>query len=519
MTAAEVERKYLHYAWMLVIIMTLFRVVYATSFPLVPDETNYWQWGRHLDWGYHDQSPMIGWAIRLFCELLGHTELAVRLPSILAMFTASVYLVLIADRWFGSRAAFNTALLSQTVLLFNVGGLLATADGLQAAGWAAASYHVARGYEENSWQQWIIGGLWFGFGFLSKLTMIIFLPCAYLYGLLSPIHRQRLAGPRPYVGVLLGLLMFLPVVYWNWQNNWNFIRHVAYLGGANEGFSFHLKYLGEYLGSEAGLLTPLVFVVILMAWYRVLRKWGHDLHWMQQYLLCTSLPMVVIFALLSLHTRVYGNWPGVGYLTATVLAAVLFGPKAGEGHPVKLWYWTIGTSAVLTALVLLQVVFPVLPLKTELDRTSTEIYGWKELGAMAFNVHSAMPRPEKTFYFGLRYQIASELAFYTPGQPQTVSINKWKRPNVYDYWREDEDLLGWDAVGFTYHESDFVQLQKVFEKVDPPETFEVFRNRPLMPEESEKPVQVFYMFRAYGFKGGLRWVPPNSNDIRAAQQG
>ncbi len=518
MTTVDSDRKYSNYAWLLVIGMTVFRVVYGASFPLVPDETNYWQWGRHLDWGYHDQSPMIGWTIRLFCELFGNTELAVRLPSILAMLIASGYLILIADRWFGGRAAFNTALLSQTVLLFNVGGVLATADGLQAAGWAAASYHVARGYEEDSLQQWILGGLWFGFGFLSKLTMIIFLPCAYLYGLLSAQHRRRLAVLKPYIGVLLGLLMFFPVVYWNAQNNWNFIRHVAYLGGANEGFTLHVKYLGEYFGSQAGLLSPLVFVMILMAWYTVIKRWRQPGHWMQQYLLCTSLPMIAIFAFLSLHTRVYGNWPGAGYLTATVLAAVLFGPDSGKKHnSVKLWFWTIATSTAITAIVLLQVVWPVLPLTTELDRTSTEIYGWKELGVKAHAVHTSMPRPEKTFYFGLRYQIASELAFYVPGQPETVSINKWKRPNVYDYWRKDEDLLGWDAVGFSYHENDFEPLQRIFEKVDPPERFEVFRTRPFMPEESRKPVQTFYLYRAYGFKGGLRWNPPRRDDIRVVK--
>ena len=58
-----------------------------------------------------------------------------------------------------------------------------------------------------------------------------------------------------------------------------------------------------------------------------------------------------------------------------------------------------------------------------------------------------MPAPERTFIFGLRYQTASEMAFYTPGKPHTVSINRWKRPNVYDYWWTDADLLGWDAVG------------------------------------------------------------------------
>ena len=65
-----------------------------------------------------------------------------------------------------------------------------------------------------------------------------------------------------------------------------------------------------------------------------------------------------------------------------------------------------------------------------MDRTATEIQGWDQLGRKAADLRDTMPDPQRTFLFGLRYQTASELAFYTPGQPATVSINKWKRPNV-----------------------------------------------------------------------------------------
>ena len=90
------DKNYLILAWAWVLGFTLFRLIYANFFPLAPDEANHWQWSRHLDWGYHDQSPMIAWVIRFSTNFLGHTELAVRLPSIIAMTIASLYLVSIA---------------------------------------------------------------------------------------------------------------------------------------------------------------------------------------------------------------------------------------------------------------------------------------------------------------------------------------------------------------------------------------------------------------------------------------
>lgn len=511
-------------AMLLVLGCTLFRLVYSGTFLLAPDETNYWQWSRYLAWGYHDQAPMIAWAIRLSTTIIGHSETAVRLPSVVAMTVASAYLVCIANRWMGSKTAFFTALLSQGILEFNVGGLMATPDGLQAAAWAGACYHVARAYEDNRWKQWLWGGLWFGFGMLSKYTMVIFLPCAYLYGLLSSEHRSRLAGIRPYAGVLIGCLMFFPVILWNAQNNWNSVRHVAYIGGAGQRFSLHWKYFGDYIASQAALLSPLVFLLGLWAWILAMSYRYRTRHWIYPYLFFTSFPMFAGFALLSLHSRVYGNWPAAGYLTVAVLVAAFFTGKSDtlfktsqKNWGYKLMPWAVGTAYLFTFLVLLQVVWPVLPIPTRLDRTATELAGWEELGNETDRILRAMPDPQNTFVFGLRYQTASELAFYMPGRPQTVSINRWKRPNVYDYWWQDADLIGKDAVGVTYDPSSHqTRLHQVFERVDPPVKLTIFKRKGFLRRKiTDEPVEHFYIYRAYRFKGGLRWIPPDRSDIRA----
>ena len=151
------EHRSLQIAWLWTIGFTVFRLIYSGTFLLIPDETNYWQWSRYLDWGYHDQAPLIGWAIWLSTWIIGQTELAVRLPSVLSVGIASAYLVAISSRWMGSRTALSTAILTQSILEFNVGGLLATPDGLQAAAWAGAAYHVARAYEDDALSQWLLG--------------------------------------------------------------------------------------------------------------------------------------------------------------------------------------------------------------------------------------------------------------------------------------------------------------------------------------------------------------------------
>ena len=519
------DRNDLALAWALVMGFTFFRLIYANYFLLAPDEANYWQWGRYLDWSYYDQAPLIGWAIGLSTYFLGNTELAVRLPSVIAIAVASLYMVGMAARWVDSRAAFHTALISQALLLLNVGGLMATADGLQAAAWAGAAYHVARAYENNDWPQWLISGLWFGVGLLSKYTMIIFLPAVFGYGLFSPLHRRRLASIRPYVGGLIGALIFSPVIIWNAAHNWDSLRHVSHLGGSDEALAIHWKFFGDYLASQAGLLSPIVFILILMGWGAVILKRYPPGKWIYPYLVYTSLTMFAFFALLSFHSRVYGNWPGAGYLTALVLTAALYGGRTGmvsakrkQGWGRRLYYWAVGSSYALTVLVLMQTVWPLLPLPVHMDRTVSELGGWRELGLKTYDLVRTMPHPNHTFIFGLDYQMASELAFYTPQNPRTVSINRWSRPNVYDYWWQDKDLLGWDAVGVTYDGLGHLgRLKEVFEHVDPPVKLDIPRPSagPWGAGDRKEIVKTFFLYRAYGFKGGMRWIPPKAGDIRA----
>ena len=151
-----------------------------------------------------------------------------------------------------------------------------------------------------------------------------------------------------------------------------------------------------------------------------------------------------------------------------------------------------------------------------MDRTISEIKGWKQLGLSVDRVHAAMPRAGQTFLFGLNYQIASELAFYVPDNPHTVSINRWNRPNVYDYWWNDDDLIGQDAIGVLEDGKSRARLLQIFERVAEPETFQVGLDSLSLKHRIEpaKTVKKFYFYRCYGFKGGLRWIPRDAADVR-----
>jgi undecaprenyl-diphosphatase len=518
------EEAYTLAGWLIIFGCALFRFLYAGPVPLVPDEAYYWQWSRHIALGYHDHPPMIAWSIYAATKLLGHTEIAVRLPAVLSLTIVSIYLFLIAKRWMNFKAAFYTVILTQSILGFNVAGIIATPDSPLLAGWAGAAYHVARAYEKGDWLQWVIGGAWFGFGMLSKYTMILFPLLVFLFGLAYPKPRKRLASVWPYAGVLLGILMFLPVILWNVDNDWNTFRHVAHKGGVDRTAGLHLNYVSDFILSQAGILSPIVFVLLLMVWFFSFRMTKTGDAWILKYLVFTSFPVPALFTLLSFHTHVEGNWAAPGYLTSAVLISGCIAKiKASETDRklktaiLRTWPWAVGSSCLVTGLIFLHILWPIFPIPVKLDRFAKETSGWHELGRQLHTMQQSMPNPEKTFIFGLKYQTASEIAFYAPGNPQTVSINKWRRPNAYEYWRNDADLMGWDAVGVGGSSiKSMARLQQIFNYVSPPQKLEIFRKgSPFLTGPEAPPVSTFYLYRAKGFKGGLKWVPDDISDVRA----
>jgi undecaprenyl-diphosphatase len=306
------------------------------------------------------------------------------------------------------------------------------------------------------------------------------------------------------------LFLLLPLLVWNLENDWRAFRHVAHQGGVASAAWFAPRYLGDYLLSQLALLSPVVFPLFLSVLARGRRLWLNPHNtWIDRYLWTTAMPVFLLFALLSTHTRVEGNWPAFGYFGACVLIAAGY-------HRRRLWSWALGTAGVMSLVVLIQVVHPLVPLPAKVDRIAQEFGDWRPIGEAVNRLKATGPKERRPFIFALNYQMASKLAFYTPGQPQTVALNRGKRPNTYDYWWTDGDLLGRDGIGVTKHPDQAeTRLAPYFDSVDPPVAITLYDHRKGWAGKPT-PVRTLYIYHARGFKGGHRWEPRHAGDIRTS---
>ncbi len=450
------------------------RLAFAALIPLFPDETYYWEWSRHLAGGYFDHPSGIARLIALgtgLAAMLGKaaTPVAVRCFSVIAGFVGSLAAAGIARRIAGDRAALIAAVTLSAMPLAAAGLVLATPDAPLLCATAVGLYCVVRALEAPvsstaSLGWWIAAGIALGAAFSSKYTSIL-LPVGVTIAIVTrPSLRARLRDPGPYAACAAAILVFLPVLAWNAHHDWiSFTFQLHHGLGAPKGSPFKREL--DLIGGQAGLATPILFVLLAIAAWRAFRAPASDMHYV---LAVVALTCVAMFVFSAFRRPVEANWPALAYIPAVpLLAATDWSTRA------RTWLrWGVALAVAVSAVVYVQSVRPILPLPARRDPVARSA-GWDQL---ADSVAAASARiaaqGHHVWAGGDRYQDASELAWFLPGRPQTFSMNIGGRANQYDLWpgfpvlahHGDDLVLALDEVPEPHQTA--VQLGAYFESLE-----------------------------------------------------
>ncbi len=428
---------------------------------------------------------MVAYLIFFFTRL-GSSEFTVRLTSVLFALGISIFIYLLAQDIFRSeRIGFFSSLLLNIMPGFSIGGIIVTPDVPLVFFWVLTFYLFYQVIKKENKYLWYPLGIALGLGFLSKYNMILFLPCGLLFLLLSSKNRRWFKYKEPYLALIIALFIFTPVIIWNYQHHWvSFAKQLKH-GLGRRGFP--LRNLGDYLGSQAGIISPFLFFGLLWAMIKGLplgKKIRRDNLLL---LFCFSLPIFLFFLLTSLRSKVEANWPAVGYFTALIAFMGLVFEIKGRKKRVFLMLLVFFSSFILTACAH----YPaILRLSPEIDPRN-RLYGWDQLGERVSRIKDEMG--EGTFIFAPRHQLASELAFYTDKRYQTYDLDG---ENRYHYWGRADFLIGKDAIFATPENYDKApHILSHFESFEKEEPYRIYCNERLM--------KTFLIYRCYNYQGGL----------------
>ena len=382
---------------------------------LTYDEAQYWTWSRIWDFGYYSKPPMIAWAIGASTSLFGNAEWAVRLSSPIAH-TIGAFALFALGRsiygpWQGFWAGFGW-LMTPAVWLSS--GLMST-DALLLPLWALALFSLWRLVATRAWAWAVLLGVFVGLGILSKYAMLYFVLCAAIAAWTVAPVRKVLAGPRGALAALVALAIWSPNLLWNAQHNFETVAHTASNAGFN-GEYFNIDELIEFLGSQLGVLGPLLFVLLIGLLFRSFRR-AAGLSDEDKLLISFILPPLAIVTIISFISRANANWAATAYPAAIVwISGSLFSWRRGP----RVLAIATALNAVLGGTVAAIGIYPVIADQVPAFANAIkDARGWEETtdavieraqSAPADTPYTAVLVDDRELFYGLTYYWRRRLA-------------------------------------------------------------------------------------------------------------
>ncbi len=369
------------------------------------DEAYYWMYAQNLDWGYFDHPPMVALFIWIGTRIAGGT-LGVRLlAALLASLTLFIVWKLLPEEDRKKEQAlpvFFAVALSMPI--FNIYGFITTPD-VPLLFFSALYLYV--------FLQFTRAGTVFNalkVGVAAALLMYSKYHGAFLI-IFSLIPHYRLLFRWPfYLAGLVGILLFLPHIYWQYQHE--FISFRYHLFQRTDGFMGG-KHILNYVLNAIVILNPFLFGLFL--YDRFIAKQKSTLPVMFRFVMWGFL---LFFAFTSFRDHIEPQWIGVAAIPLTLLLVDYLLRSGGQRTYLK-------TAALVSILIVLVLrVGLVLPLEL-----NTEFHTQKASYYNKIREYAAASR----VMFINSYSDAARYTYYT-GEP-AFSYNCYDyRKNQYDIW-------------------------------------------------------------------------------------
>jgi len=437
------------------------RLVYAGATDLVPEEAYYWTYAQHPALSYLDHPPMIAWLTWLGTAVFGNNEFGVRVPAIACGVLAAFFIYRLTLNLFDKASAIVAALLMICLPYFFAAGFLAAPDAPLLALWAGALFFFERALVGNRSWGWWGAGVCVGLGLLSKYTMVLIGPAAALFMIVHPAARRWWRRPEPYLGGVIALLLFSPVLIWNARHEWASFLFQSSRRVADES-EFTTVYL---LFAALVMLTPLGCGAAIRAMRRPIADGQPEDRQVARRrfaLVFTCVPLSV-FVVFSLTKSAKGYWTGpplLGMIPA-IAAMILYSTNVERARRLsRQWAATVTVTLIVLAGVLQYSTlgFPGVGYRAGLRVP----VGWREMGEtverIEAEVHAATGAWPRVVGIN-KYTLAAETNFYRqrPGRLPSLSGHLFGRAALmFEVWASPEEGVGQPLVLVSFEHADLV---------------------------------------------------------------
>ncbi|MFU8874289.1 ArnT family glycosyltransferase [Micromonospora sp. SL4-19] len=383
------------------------------------DELYFLLCGRHLDWGYVDQGPLVPALARLADTIAPGNLVVLRTPSALIAGAAVVLVAAIAREFGGGRAAqlFAAFLGAVAGIVLAPGHLLSTTT-VDLLVWLAAAWCAVRMLRTGD-SRWALGvGLTLGLGMLNKL-----LPGLLAVGLLAGV---ALGGPRRllrdrWVYAAAGIVAVLAAPYLVWQAAHGFpqLSVASQIAGGDSSYSGRVDALTLQLVIISPYAVPIWIAGLVALLRRPAWRAYRAIGW----------AWLVVFAIVLLAGG-KGYYDAPLLLVATAAGAVVTAEWAGRGA-VRARRAVLAAGAAVAVAGSAILLLPTLPADrlpgfvVDVNYDAGETIGWPAFADSLAAVHRGLPpeQQQRAVILTGNYGEAGAVARYGPqrGLPRAYS--------------------------------------------------------------------------------------------------
>ncbi|MET0233711.1 MAG: glycosyltransferase family 39 protein [Kibdelosporangium sp.] len=335
------------------------------------DELYFIAAGRHLDWGYADQPPLVPLLAWLMDSLFPGSVYALRLPSLLVIVAGVFLTAQVAREMRGERRAQIIAAAAYAIAFASFGNLLQT-DSFNAILWLVIIWQVIRWVRLR--QDGVTGRaadmslLWAGVTTAVALQAKYLVPVLWVaiaIGVLLSGPRDMLRRPLLWAGAGIAVVTALPGLIWQVANDLPQLKHARMVGEQNDQvLGGRVMFLPNTL-LMAGIGVGLV--LFCYGTWKLLRS-PHLRDY--RFFGWATLVMIVFFMITN------GRFTYMAAIFPVIFAAAAVQMQLGE--PAKWWRWTISWPVFALSALLVVPSLALLP-RESVERTTAKISAGQQI--------------------------------------------------------------------------------------------------------------------------------------------
>ena len=239
-------------------------IPYFTNSNLPLDTIEALAWGSNLDWGFNKHPPISAFVVELFYQIFGSQDWAYYLLSQICVIISFAVVFKFAEDFFKNKEfCLLSILLLEGIYFYNYTSPEFNINVCLMPFWALTVMYLWRGLKENKTADWLLVGLFAGFGFLSKY-LFIYLGLAIDIFLFYMIYKKKIDF-KCIISIVPFFIVILPHLIWLTQNDYITITYGLHRTvSVDQNFINHITHPLIFLVKQIGILIPFLLMILFL---------------------------------------------------------------------------------------------------------------------------------------------------------------------------------------------------------------------------------------------------------------